>query len=671
MRRSVFRRVFAGNLLAAALAVAALSAWPQDPQQSALQPPPQRPVFRAGANFVAVDAYPTHDGRIVEDLTRDDFEIYEDGKRQSVEEFAFVRGVPDGPDAEPIPTKLEAAGRLVGDPRRRVFVVFLTGYHATPEGAMNTRRATEMFFAQSVATSDLFGILRPEQPVTDLVLGERPEILADQASSYWDWASLPHPPGFARSPTEQAEYDCLFGHQGAGDIEKLMDAWRLDRLLTALDELTVRLASMREARSNILVFTGAFGLPTVSSRMGGGGLPSITAAGRAAETACDHEWLRLQTARFSDRFQNIIDTAERGDVSISVIDPAGLSIYDQNMSASRGVLMTDSLGRYNTADRLAGSTGGVTIVGATEIGPALVKLAGGQSGHYELGYYSSNNKFDGKFRSITVKIKRPGVSVVARKGYQAPTAEMLRASEEAAARAGTEAPPPSPAAMAVAELGRLDEEAGLYALAARRGADRIVAVVEIATTQMELGHWSSGATIDARLLGPNNAEVATAHGIIAAGTRALALDLAVPADSRGPLSVSVRATGGGELSDRIDVPSATWKLLGDPLIFRAATLPNAPLHPVADFTFRRTERLHIEWPVLAPLAGRSARLLDPRGQPIALPVTLAESADNGSSRLSAEVVLNALAPADYVVEVTADAGGGKTEQRLVPFKVVR
>jgi VWFA-related protein len=587
-----------------------------------------------------------------------------------VEEFAFVRGVPDGPDAEPIPTKLEAAGRLVGDPRRRVFVVFLTGYHATPEGAMNTRRATEMFFAQSVGTSDLFGILRPEQPVSDLVLGERAEILADQASSYWDWAALPHPPGFARSPAEQAEYDCLFGHQGGGDIEKLMDAWRLDKLLTALDEITVRLASMREARSNILVFTGAFGLPSVSSRMGGGGLPSITAAGRAAETACDHEWLRLQTARFSDRFQNIIDTAERGDVSISVIDPAGLSIYDQNMNATRGVLMTDSLGRYNTADRLAGSTGGEVIAGATEIGPALVKLAGGQSGHYELGYYSSNNKFDGKFRSISVKVRRPGVSVVARKGYQAPTAEMLRASEDAAARVGTEPPPPSPAAVAVAELGRLDEEAGLYAQTARRG-DRIVAVVELATTQMELGRWSSGATVDARLLGPNNVEIATAHGSIAAGARAVSLDLAVPAGARGPLSVSVRATGGGELSDRIDVPSATWKLLGDPLIFRAATLPNAPLYPVADFTFRRTERLHVEWPILAPLAGRSARLLDPRGQPIALPVTLAESNDSGVSRLSAEVVLNALAPADYVVEATADAGGGKTEQRLVPFKVVR
>ncbi len=670
MTRPVYRRVLSATLLAAGVAAGAAGAAPQDPQA----PAPQRPVFRAGANFVAVDAYPTRDGKIVEDLTRDDFEVYEDGKRQTVEQFEFVRGVPDGPDAEPIPTKLDAAARLVGDPRRRVFVVFLTGFHASPEGAMNTRRATEMFFAQSVGTSDLFGILRPEQPVTDLVLGERPEILADQASSYWDWASLPHPPGFARSPAEQDVYDCLFGHQGTGDIEKLMDAWRLDKLLTSLDELTVRLASMREARSNILVFSGAFALAGVGGRQGGGGLPTLTPAGRSGapvETPCDHEWLRLQTARFGDRFKNIIDTAERGDVSISVVDPAGLSIYDQSMSATRGALLSDSNHRYDAMATLASATGGEAIVGAAEIGPALVKLAGGQSGHYELGYYSSNNRFDGKFRSIGVKIRRSGVSVVARKGYQAPTAEMLRASEEAAARAGSEPPPPSPAAMAIAELGRIDEEAGLHVHAARRG-DRIVAVVELASAQLELGRWADGASVDARLLGANGLEASTAHEKIPAGARAAAVILTVPGGTNGPWSVSVRATGsGGELSDRIDVPSAAWKLLGDPLIFRAATLPNAPLRPVADFTFRRTERMHVEWPILVPLAGRQARLLDPRGQPIAIPVAIAESSDSASPLLTADVVLNALAPAEYVVEVTADAGGGRTELRFAPFKVVR
>src|SRR3954468_18956553 len=55
------------------------------------QPRPRPPVFRGGAHYVRVDAYPTgKDGRIIEGLTRDDFEVYEDGKLQEVEQAEFV-----------------------------------------------------------------------------------------------------------------------------------------------------------------------------------------------------------------------------------------------------------------------------------------------------------------------------------------------------------------------------------------------------------------------------------------------------------------------------------------------------------------------------------------------------------------------------------------------------
>src|SRR5262245_30194508 len=197
MRRSDRRRVLAAGLLAVGVTAAAVPAATQDPQ------PATRQVFRAGANFVAVDAYPTRDGKIVESLTRDDFEVFEDGKRQSIEQFEFVRGVPDGPDAEPRPTRLEAAERLAGDPRRRVFVVYLTGYHASQEGAANTQKATTAFFNQSINASDLFGVLRLYDDVRDLVLGDRPDVLVDEANGYWDWSSLPHPKGWPRLPAEQ------------------------------------------------------------------------------------------------------------------------------------------------------------------------------------------------------------------------------------------------------------------------------------------------------------------------------------------------------------------------------------------------------------------------------------------------------------------------------------
>src|SRR5262245_6705020 len=54
----------------------------------------QQPTFRGGAVLVTVDAYPQQNGKIVEGLTPEDFEVLEDGKPQKVENFDFVRVEP-------------------------------------------------------------------------------------------------------------------------------------------------------------------------------------------------------------------------------------------------------------------------------------------------------------------------------------------------------------------------------------------------------------------------------------------------------------------------------------------------------------------------------------------------------------------------------------------------
>ena len=57
---------------------------------SAQQQDPQRPVFRTGTSLVRVDAYPSKDGKILEGLTAEDFEVFEDGVLQKIESFQFV-----------------------------------------------------------------------------------------------------------------------------------------------------------------------------------------------------------------------------------------------------------------------------------------------------------------------------------------------------------------------------------------------------------------------------------------------------------------------------------------------------------------------------------------------------------------------------------------------------
>src|SRR5437773_12513531 len=93
-------------------------------------PPPtaaqQRPLFRGGTHFVRVDAYPLQDGKIVEGLTADDFEILEDGKLQKVDSFDFVKFETFTPDVERRnPSSQREGFDLAADPRYRVFVIFV------------------------------------------------------------------------------------------------------------------------------------------------------------------------------------------------------------------------------------------------------------------------------------------------------------------------------------------------------------------------------------------------------------------------------------------------------------------------------------------------------------------------------------------------------------------
>ena len=76
--------------------------------QTTPTPTPQKPsndqdeVVKITTNLVQVDAVVTKDGKMVTNLTANDFEIYEDGKQQAITSFAFISNVPNKSPAQPI-----------------------------------------------------------------------------------------------------------------------------------------------------------------------------------------------------------------------------------------------------------------------------------------------------------------------------------------------------------------------------------------------------------------------------------------------------------------------------------------------------------------------------------------------------------------------------------------
>src|SRR5512140_2344043 len=95
-------------------------------------PAPQPPTFRAGANFVRVDVYPTAAGRPVGDLAKDEFEVLEDGVPQAIVTFEHVSVRGGSPPSERVePRSAREANEQAADARNRLFVLFLDSYHVT------------------------------------------------------------------------------------------------------------------------------------------------------------------------------------------------------------------------------------------------------------------------------------------------------------------------------------------------------------------------------------------------------------------------------------------------------------------------------------------------------------------------------------------------------------
>ena len=60
---------------------------------------------------------------------------------------------------------------------------------------------------------------------------------------------------------------------------------------------------------------------------------------------------------------------------------------------------------------LASSTGGFAAVNRNDLNGAFDRIVAENSSYYVFGYYSTNERRDGRFRKIEVRVKRPGLRV--------------------------------------------------------------------------------------------------------------------------------------------------------------------------------------------------------------------------------------------------------------------
>jgi hypothetical protein len=320
--------------------------------------------------------------------------------------------------------------------------------------------------------------------------------------------------------------------------------------------------------------------------------------------------------------------------------------------------------RWQLLLTMAENTDGIAV-GSNDMAADLRRVVDDVSAYYLLSYYSTNTAMDGKYRRIEVRMRVPGVTVRARRGYTAPV-EVPESARRAAAPST-----PREVEEALATLARLRPSTELYSYAAAM-AREIAVAVELPADRASTGRWAAGGDVHVTVTDASGNEVGRATGRIEPPLRGSLLRVPLPVGGTGPWAVATRVEGAaGSVADRIEVPAATGHaIVGPPLLFRGRPPMTAPLSPAADPVFRRTERLHVDWPLVAAVDRRESHVLGRNGAPLAIPLTVAEREVSGQAMLSIDLNLAPLTEGDYLIELTADRGG-VTERRLAAFRVVR
>jgi len=694
-----------GRLLVATLAAAfgslVLAHGQQPPTPPATQKPPatqgqapqeQRPVFRAEANFVRVDVYPTAGGKPIVDLRQEEFEVLEDNVPQQIQTFEHV--VVQAPTQQdraraPEPNTVTQSREMAADSKARLFVLYLDTYHISQSGAMSVRDALIRFLQRALGPDDLIAVTTPELPASTVTFARRTASVEELVDKFYRWSRRDSVIQF--DPIEEQYMQCY--PQGLGEMGRMsaiareMIQRRRERItLDSLQELVVHLGGIREERKAVLAVSEGWLLYQPNTQL------TRTTAGQANagsqyQARCDADRFRLSQEDHARDFRTMLDDANRANVSFYPLDPRGLVVFDTSLADEMIDLTTDASrlsSRLDSLQTLAGATDGIAIVNSNDIDRGLRRVIDDLTSYYLLGYYSTNTKFDGRFRAIKVRVKRPGVDVRARRGYRAATKEEVASRASATTTPGS---PASPVAGAVSGLGKIRADATVHAqvgytfVAGADGAMRptLWLVGEwdpaIATRDEQ---WKAGAEVNVTVTAPDKANLETARQTLTREARSFVMRVMVPAGQTAgdyTLRVSSKPTGttlGSTETLHVTVPkwpTAGAVAIGQPVIFRRGPFSGPAWMPAGDLRFRRQERVKVEVAVAGPMTSSAVRLLDRAGNPLSLPVTASERDEDGAKIVSGEVTLAPLSIGDYVLETTI-MQGTTTQKVLAAFRIV-
>jgi VWFA-related protein len=392
-------RILSGGAAALLLAGATLVA-----QQT---PGNDVPTFRVRVDAIEIEAFVTdQQGNPVTGLTADEFQILEDGKPQAITSFSQVD----------IPFERRADTRDLGavvDPDvvandhsdGRVYMFVLD--EVPPGVALRSRVFVRRFLERHFAANDRGAVvfLGRQNSTSGQTFTNDPRLLLAASERYTGGFGSEAPP--VAADDNSAATNAL--------AQSLKAAKRAEASIAALDTMSGleaavnAIARLRGRRKSLMLFSTGLPEPIFRALTYDGGV--LTRAEQAAHAA--------------------VTAATRGSVTIYAIDPAGLMTGTVDAGTDtppeRDVLSDDPAvnGQGKNDNRmslsmLADATGGFSLVNSNGFTSAFDRIVRENSTYYLLGFTSSNDRRDGRHRSLRVRVTRPGLQVRAREGYIAP-----------------------------------------------------------------------------------------------------------------------------------------------------------------------------------------------------------------------------------------------------------
>lgn len=375
-------------------------------------PAQQTPTFKVAVDYVEVDAVITdRNGKFVRDLKKEDFQVLEDGKPQTISAFTIV-DMPVERARRPLFASRPIEPDVKSNERPfegRVYVMMIDDLHTNFGRTGRVQGAARQFIERHLGANDLMAVVHTAGPTDasqDFTNNKRLLLAAVDRTMGRK----------LRSPTVErtAEYYRMQGFRQQGD--PIRDPVEMERAnnarqsLEALRQVAEWFGGVRGRRKTILFVSEGIDYDIVDVFNN----PSAS--------------LLLDTTR------QTIAAAARSNVSIYGIDPRGLTELadetievgsfpdDTSLGIGEQSIRKELLLSQASLQELSEETGGFAVINTSKVADAFDRIVRDNSTYYVLAYYPATTEKAGRFHSIQVRVNRPDLTVRARRGYVTPKA---------------------------------------------------------------------------------------------------------------------------------------------------------------------------------------------------------------------------------------------------------